>query len=126
MKIFNHTTTKLSKADALRALFGKAIHITTEIEASGATEVLGTTSTTYVDKLFPRKQPAAQACPVPPACDRCQSTAYCARIPGYYCDQCATAEEQPECSIARATQAQTGQARPRVFLNMSLKVTSSK
>lgn len=69
MKIFNHTTTKLSKADALRALFGKAIHIRTEIEASGATQVLNSTSTTHVDKFFPRKQPAAQLLAPAPYCE---------------------------------------------------------
>ena len=43
---------------------------------------------TEVEAQFP-----LSSSPVPPPCDRCHATNYGARIPGHYCDQCATETE---------------------------------
>jgi hypothetical protein len=49
MTIFNRTTLRLSPMDALRALFGRAIHLSTEIDVSAEVEVVETRQTAEVD-----------------------------------------------------------------------------
>lgn len=61
MKIINQTKLLLSPIDAIKALLGKAVHITTEIEVTAEVEVIGTQQSVYVDRLARRINYCAKA-----------------------------------------------------------------
>ncbi len=58
MTIFNQTKLTVSLVDALRVLFGKAIHLTTEIDVATEVEVVATRQTVRVDRW---RKPSAKA-----------------------------------------------------------------
>lgn len=63
--LLNSTTIHLSFGDALRTLFGRAVHIHTEIDIDQPVEVLATRQTVYVAPWFDRTETAMAGDPLP-------------------------------------------------------------
>ena len=59
--LINSTSLKLSTGDALRALLGRQIHITTEIDLAVEAQVLTTRQQVYVDSIFPQPKLSMQS-----------------------------------------------------------------
>lgn len=61
MTIINQTRIRLSVGDALKALFGKAISLSTEIDVSTEVQVIATRQTIYVEPIIHEKESGTQA-----------------------------------------------------------------